>query len=94
MTFILSSTNNALLKREMKRMVLSYNPDKINELIVSGICDSIAQHTAQQGGSRTITEVTFIKNVCCACMLYIELTKCNVSRKDLSLISGASKRQI
>ena len=78
----------------MTEIVLPSNPNKIHELIISGICDSIAQHTAQQGGSRTIAAETFMKNVCYTCIFNIEQTKCNVSSKDLSSISGASKRQI
>jgi len=74
----------------MTEIVLPSNPNKIHELIISGIRDSIAQHTAQQGGSRTIAAETFMKNVCYTCIFNIEQTKCNVSLKDLSSISGAS----
>jgi len=59
-------------------------------LLIKGIQDSIAHHTMQQGGSRTLTSETFIKNVCCTCMFELGKISSVGSGKQITKILGIS----
>ena len=68
-SIILSDKRNKAFKQEMLNVLSPYNANRsLETLMIKGIRDSIAHHTMQRGGSRTLASETFIQNVCCACM--------------------------
>ena len=68
-SIILSDKRNEAFKQEMLNVLSPYNANRsLETLMIKGIRDSIAHHTLQRGGSRTLASETFIQNVCCACM--------------------------
>jgi len=79
-SIILSDKRNKAFKQEMLNVLSPYNANQsLETLMIKGIRDSIAHHTMQGGGSRTLASETFIQNVCCACMFELGNISCDDS---------------
>jgi len=94
--YINKESNNDLRERVRNGLKLDEGSADINTLqwVVDGIKKSITHHTNSDGGTRTNSEETFVKNVVVSCLFDIVDEAHDIPNKTLSKIIGATRDQI